>query len=366
MRILKYIFLLLLLALFAAAVFVATQKGDYDVERSAIIKSPRSTVFNYVNDYRNWETFGSWKKEDAGMKFYYPQNTVGKDASYSWEGSNDNGDMKTIAVTDNQSIRQKMNFNGSLSDVYWTFKDTLGKTKVTWRSKGVMGFGFKIYSVFKGGAETVIGNMYEASLANLDKTLDYEINTYKIKVNGLVQKPGCYYLKQTITSKISNVPKNLRIMIPRIVNFFRKNQLAMAGKPFVLYHSYDLAKGITKLSVCVPIKEQAFVTSGSDVTAGQLFPFLAVKTTLTGDYSHNKEAWDKTFAYIDTNHFTESPEGAYLESYTKSIDDIANPSQWITEIYIPVQPKAVAAPKPQPTTPATITPLPVAATTETP
>jgi len=59
-------------------------------------------------------------------------------------------------------------------------------------------------------------------LANLDKTLDYEINTYNIKVNGIVQKFGGFYLQQTINSKISNVSKNLRIMIPKMINFSKK------------------------------------------------------------------------------------------------------------------------------------------------
>jgi hypothetical protein len=68
MRILKYLFLLFLLALFATTVYIATIKGDFEVERSIIIKSPRTTVFNYVNDFRNWETFGSWKKEDPKSK----------------------------------------------------------------------------------------------------------------------------------------------------------------------------------------------------------------------------------------------------------------------------------------------------------
>ncbi|HMK06075.1 MAG TPA: GyrI-like domain-containing protein [Flavobacterium sp.] len=356
MRILKYIFLLLLLALFAATVFVATQKGNFDVERSAVIKSPRSTIFNYVNDYRNWETFGSWKKEDPKMQFFYPKGTVGKGGSYSWKGSSGEGDMKTLSVVDNQSLHQKMNYNGSESDVYWTFKDTLGKTKVTWRSKGHMGFMFKIYSVFQGGADKVIGNMYEKSLANLDKTLDYELNTYNIKVNGVVQKLGGFYMKQTITSKISNVPLNLRIMIPRLINFFKKNGLVMNGKPFVLYHTYDTAKGITKLSVCIPIKEEVFIRDESDITVGKLAPFQAVKTTLTGDYSHNKAAWDKAFEYIETNHLDQNIDGSYLELYTKSSEQIANPSQWITEIYIPVNPKIVIPVQPKPVAPVVAAP----------
>ena len=174
MKILKYIFLLILLAFFALSVFIATQKGDFEVERSKIIKSPKSTVFNYVNDYRNWENFGSWKIDDPKMQFIYPANTIGKGGSYSWNGTDGSGKIKTVALIDNQSIAQKMDYSGSLSEVNWTFKDTIGGTKVTWRSKGTMNFGFKIYTIFQGGADKVIGSMYERSLANLDKSLDFE------------------------------------------------------------------------------------------------------------------------------------------------------------------------------------------------
>lgn len=350
MRILKYFFLLILLALFATTIFIATQKGNFDVTRSIFIKSPKSTIFNYVNDYRNWETFGSWKKEDPDMVFNYSKNTVGKGGSYSWTGSDGDGNMKTVNVVENSSIYQKMNFNGADANVYWTFKDTVGGTKVSWRAKGVMNFGFKIYSAFNGGVDHIIGNMYEKSLINLGKTLVYELNTYNIQVNGMVKKMGSIYLKQTITSTIANVPRNLRVLIPRMVNFFKKNDLKMHGKPFVIYHNYDTAKGITTLSVCVPIKEEVFTSSGSDITSGKFASFDAVKTTLTGDYSHNQEAWKKAIDYIKKNNLTQDFTLPYVEIYTKNNDEVANPSKWVTEIYIPIKAKVIPVYKPQPTT----------------
>lgn len=362
MKILKYIFLLIVLAVFAMTVFIATQKGDFNVSRSIIIKSPKSTIFNYVNDFRNWETFGSWKKEDPKMEFYYPANTVGKGGSYSWKGNDGDGNMTTTDVKENTSIKQIMNFNGSISNVYWTFKDTIGGTKVTWNSRGTMNFGFKIFSFFKGGVENVIGDMYEKSLANLDKTLDYELNTYSVKVEGTVRKLGCFYLRQTITSKISNVPKNLRIMIPKLIHFFKKNKIPMYGKPFVLYHTYDTANGITRFSVCIPIKEAVFTSEGSDITSGKLYAFQAVKTVLKGDYSHNKEAWKKTLDYISKNNLSQNIAIPSLELYSKNMDQVANPSQWITEIYIPIQSKAEVIERPKP---AVVTPvIPMEATKE--
>jgi effector-binding domain-containing protein/ribosome-associated toxin RatA of RatAB toxin-antitoxin module len=353
MRILKYFFLLLLLALFASTVYVATLNGDFDIKTTAIIKSPRATLFNYVNDYRNWETFVSWKKEDKSTVFNYPKNTVGNGGSSSWKGGDSDGDLRSIAVKDNEYIKQKMNLNGAVCDASWTFKDTVGGTKVTWQAKGTMNFRFKIHSLLQGGAGEALKSMQEKSLANLEKTIAYEISTYKIKVDGVVRKLGTFYLKQTITSKIEKIPYNLRILIPQMIRFFSKNNLAMYGKPFVIYHTYDTVNGISKLSVCVPIKEEVHTSDGSDISSGLLYPFEAVKTTLTGDYSHTREAWNKTTDYIKNNGRTENTDGTRIEIYSKNMVQVANPSQWVTEIYVPVKSKTATAPKPVATVQAT-------------
>ena len=348
MKILKYIFLLLLLAFFALSVFVATQKGDFEVERSKVIKSPKVNVFNYVNDFRNWENFGSWKSDDPNMQFIYPQNTIGKGGSYSWKGINGDGRVVNTSIIENTSITQKMTTEGSVSDVYWTFKDTVGGTKVTWKSKGEMRFKFKIYAAFNGGANKIIGEMYERSLANLDKSLIYEINTFNIKVDGIVKKTGSYYLGQRIRSKTSNVPKNVRILLPKLLYFFSKNKIPMNGKPFVIYHTFDLAKGIAELSVCIPVNKEIFISPGSDIVSGQLQSFDALKTTLTGDYSHLKEAWDKSFEYMTKNNISQNETGSYVELYTVNMEKEKHPSKWITSIYIPIKSKIVPTPKPKP------------------
>ena len=148
-----------------------------------------------------------------------------------------------------------------------------------------------------------------------------------------------------------------------MVYFFKKNQLAMAGKPFVQYERYDVANDIVTFSVCVPTTKQIFVTSGSDVTSGEIIPFTCLKTTLTGDYSHTQEAWSKARKYIADNGFQENIAGKYTEVYTKTIDDIKQPSKWVTEIHIPVFPKT---PTVAPTTVLPIIPAPEPVEAETP
>ncbi len=341
MRILKYLFLLLLLSLVALSIFVATQKGDFTVERSQIINSPKSTVFNFVNDYRNWEDFSSWIVEDPEMQITYPKKTIGSGATISWEGKEGTGDMLTVFVKENDSISQKMNYDGTSSSVFWSFKDTIGGTKVTWKTTGKMSFTMKVYTAFNGGINKIIGETYEKSLANLDKTLDFEINTYAVKVNGLVKKLGTFYLRQTFTSEISKVIKNGQIVFPKMITFCEQNNIELNGKPFIIYHTYDTVSGLTKLSFCVPIKNQILTSSGSDILTGKLEPFEAIKTTLTGDYSHTKKALDKAKTYINTNRIALDPTFSHVENFTISKTEIKNPSKWVREIYYPIKPKAI-------------------------
>lgn len=343
MRILKYIVLLLLLALVGITVYVATQKGDFEVTRSSIIKTQRSTVFDYVNDYKNWETFGSWMK-DSDIKFNYDAKTIGAGGRTSFVSGSDDGNIRTVFVKENDSIAQRANFNGTTAILSWKFRDTIGGTKVTVYSKGKMDLMTKISSFFKGGITSIVGDIYEKSLRNLDKTLNYEMKTYSIKVNGIVQRPSGFCLKQTVSCHIKSVPKNIKIMMPRMVHFFTKNKIPMAGKPFVMYDRYDVANDIAIISVCIPVSQQINISDGSDVSSGEIIAFTCLKTTLTGDYSHSGEAWKKAEKYITDNGLKPNFAGSYSEVYVKTIDDIKQPSKWVTEIYIPVFPKAVELP----------------------
>lgn len=343
MRIIKYLLLLFLLFLVGITVYLATQKGDFDVSKSSIIKKHRSTVFDYVNDFKNWETFGSWMKKENNIKFNYPSKTMGPGGYCSWESGSVDGNIKTYFVKENDSIFQKANFNGTKSNIIWTFKDTSGGTKVTVHTIGKMDVLTKIKTFFNGGISGVLSDALEKSLLNLDKTLDYEINTYSIKVNGIVQRSSGFCIKQTVSCRIKSVTKNIKIIMPRMVSFFKKNKLVMAGKPFILYDRYDVANDFVTFSVCIPTEKQVFISSVSDMTTAEIIPFTCLKTTLIGDYSHTAEAWSKAKKYIADKGLTQNFAGKYVEVYVKTIDDVKQPSKWITEIYIPVFPKVTVA-----------------------
>jgi len=344
MRILKYLFLLLLLSLVTLSIFIATQKGAFSVERSKIINSQRASVFSYANDLKNWKDWNSLAVDDSMMNISYSNNTIGKGGFCTWNGKEGAGELKTINVKENDSIIQTMVFDGNSADIVLSFKDTLGKTKVTWKAKGRMSFTSKVLNVFNGGGANLFGTIFENSLAHLDKRLDYEINTYEVKVNGVVRKLQAFYLSQTFTSEFSKVNKNSSIVFSKINSFCKNNNITIFGKPFVIYHTYDTANKLTKISICIPIKDPIFTTEGSEILSDTLQAFDAVKTTLKGDYSHTSKALDKTSEYIKANNLRTDPKFSRIEFYTIGKNETNNPSKWVTEIYYPTRPKPIYRP----------------------
>lgn len=358
MRIIKYIFLLLLLGIIGISVYVATQKGSFDITDSTIINVKKSVLFNYVNDYKNWEDWSAWKDDDPSMVFKYPENTVGQNASYSWSGEQGNGKMTTFYVKVNDSIAQSINYGENESKSYISFKDTLGKTKITWRYKGTLNFMAKVYATFNGGVGQMMASMTERSLNNLNKVIIKEINTFDIKVDGIVQKPALFYIKKTTTCKTKEVENRLLIMLPQLINFFKKNNIKMYGSPFVIYESTDFANNTTTFSVCGPLREEIFFSVESDISTGKREAFSALKTTLYGDYSNKNKAKNKANTYLNENNLRENTSADRIEIFIKSASDVRYPSKWITELLIPLPTstlKTAVAMAKQPNTTAQIT-----------
>jgi effector-binding domain-containing protein len=352
MKILKYLFLLFLLSFVALTVFIATQKGDFSVERSKVINSPRTTVFNYINDFRNFEDYESLAVQNSTIRVSLSRKTFGNGAAVSWQGEEGSGSARILKSVEAEGIRQSLSFEGTEANIQWTFKDTLnGKTKVTWKAEGTMSFLFKIYTALNGGSDNIIGTISEKSLVNIDRNLVYENKTYAIKVNGLAKKQETFYIKQTFTSEISKIHKNAKAVIPKLTDFSKKNDLYLSGKPFIIYHTYNPTAGLAKISICLPISKEISISPGSDILAGKLNGFEAVKTTLTGDYVYLPKAISQSASFISAQNIIPELTWSHLEILTTSKLDVRKSSKLVTEIYFPVKPKVIPVESPVVTQP---------------
>lgn len=339
MKALKYILLLLLMLVIGVSIYIAVQPNSFEVTRTKTIKAPQSVVYNNVIDFKNWESWSSWIEEKPETVITLPEKTEGIGGSYSWEDKDGTGTMTTLDTKINSSITQDMQFGTfPKSDVKWEFKpNDDGSTEVTWTISGKdLPFDFKMFSAFMGGMEKQIGPHFERGLTLLDNVLQAEMKVYSIKVAGVTQHSGGYYLYNTASCKFGDFEKNMTAMLPKVGAYAVTHNVTMAGPPFILYHKWDEENDTVMFSTCIPTNSR-IITDEAEILTGKLESFKTVKTVLKGNYSNLKEAWTTTMTYIADHNLEMIEGGPMLETYLTDPMSEQNPAKWITEIYIAVK-----------------------------
>ena len=85
-----------------------TKPDEFRVQRSISINAPQQTVFELVNDYRNWGAWSPWEKKDPAMKRSYSDSASGKGALYAWDG---NGEVGKGSMLITEATPSKVSLN---------------------------------------------------------------------------------------------------------------------------------------------------------------------------------------------------------------------------------------------------------------
>ncbi|MGK0385489.1 MAG: effector-binding domain-containing protein/uncharacterized protein YndB with AHSA1/START domain [Patiriisocius sp.] len=347
MKILKYIFFLLLIVVIGGAIYFGTKDGKYDFAEERIMNIPASLLYNNVNNYKTWPSWSPWLEKDPDTKRTYSDKTSGEGANFTWDSENmevGKGTMETIAVIPNKRIKQQITFSSpigdSKSDVQWDFKptDTPGQTKVIWGMKGEQSLLEKVFMSFmEGDLETMVRRDYQKGLAKLETTTIATMQKYTITVeNNITQYGGGYYMYASTSCNTQDVGVKMRELMSLVVNYMKTNNIDMAGYPFSIYNQVDETTGTVIFSAAVPVKENIITPSGSPVIAGFMKPVSAVKTILKGNYINLSQAYTKANAFVAKNNYTLHPTANMFEVYPTDPELVPNPANWITEIYLPI------------------------------
>jgi hypothetical protein len=339
MKILKYLSLLFLLFLLAFVVFVATQPASYEITKQKEINTQNNFVFEYVNDFSNWNDWQQFNTEQ-NVVFSTSKNSVGEKSYVKW-------DLQSAMITTfakKDSISQLYIQESNNQTLHWKFKKAGERTIASVTIKGNLSFTEKIYSVLNGGITGYVGPQIEESLNKIDNYFVNEIGVYDIKVEGLVNRPAINYLEQKDSCLVKDFPKKSKVLLRTMKQFVKSNAIETLEVPFVMFINNSNENKIV-YAMCVPVKEKVLTTPDSQIQGKSYDSFLAIKTTLKGDYSHLKKAWAKTRNYVTTKKFKEDKKGTYIGIYKKTIPEVNEPSKWVTEIYLPIVKKKVAPKK---------------------
>lgn len=329
MRILQYLVLLFLLFLLAFVVFVATQPASYEVTKTKEIKLPVAQVFEYVNDYSNWKDWQQFETDET-VAYQFSTNTIGKKSYVKW-----NDALMNTVYASKDSIAQIYLKNDNKELLYWKFNKINNGTLLKVVIKGTLTFKEKIFSVLSGGISIYAGEAIENSLQKIEDYLVHEVGSFKITVKGLVRQMGRNYIEQKDSCTVKDFPKKSKALLKTMKAFIKNNAITTLGEPFVIFNGAPFGKHI-KYAMCVPVQDEIMTTPESEIQGNHFNEFLAIKATLKGDYSHMKKAWNKVKNYISTSKYAEDVNSIYIGIYKKALPEVTIPSEWETEIYIPV------------------------------
>ncbi|TVZ60333.1 effector-binding domain-containing protein [Flavobacteriaceae bacterium MAR_2010_105] len=339
MKAFKYLLFLLLILIIGLSIYVAVQPNSFEVTRERTIEAPEAVIYNQLIDFKNWEAWSPWIEKNPGTKVTYPEQTKGVGGSYAWEDDDGVGNIKTINANPNSSIEQEMQFDDfAPSNISWNLESAEeGITKVTWKISGKdLPFMFKAYSAFSGGFDAMMGPDFERGLEKLDSLVVTNMKVYDITINGITEHGGGFYIYNTASCKMDDFEETMKTMLPKVGAYATANNITMAGPPFISYHKWDEKNNAVIFSSCVPTTSRV-ITTDSDILTGQIEPFRAIKTTLKGNYTNLKEAWEKTMAYIPQQGLEFAETGPMLEVYVTDPMNYPNPADWVTEIYIAIK-----------------------------
>jgi len=345
MKILKYIFFLLLIGIIALLIYVAVQPNEYDVKRTKLIKAPSHIIYNNINDIKKWDKWGPWHDTDSTIVTTYSDNTIGVGAKSSWTSKDGPGNMEVVNTVPNKSVDLKMQFSDyNPTDIYWTIEEAENGTNVTWGMKNTKNpFIFKFFGVLSGGMDNMLGEMQTNGLNNLEKVVVEDmkkasLTNFRLSDVSAQNLPAQnfigYFYKTTTTAALEDMTKIFQEAMPKAGQYAMSKLSHEDFIPGALYTKWDEKTKEAEFYVGLLLKKNLAPAEG--MTAIILPTAKSVKISKYGNYgTGDYEAHTAIGKYLQDNKL-EMHGTSILELYVNDPTTV-KPENIQTDIYYPIK-----------------------------
>lgn len=168
---LKYILLIVALALVAVLIAAAFRPDTFRVERAIQINAPADRIYPLIDDFHRWTAWSPWEKRDPALKRDYSGAASGKGAVYAWEGNKDvgQGRMEILEAVPPSRIVIKLDFLKPFeahNTAEFTLQPVAGGTELRWAMQGPQPYLFKLMNMLFN-MDKMVGKDFEAGLASI-------------------------------------------------------------------------------------------------------------------------------------------------------------------------------------------------------
>ncbi len=154
--------------------FIATRPAGFRYTRSAVIAASPQTLFQQIDDLRQFQNWNPWAMIDPNVEITYAGPPTGVGSSYTWKGNREVGEgtMTIIESKPGELVKARMDFRQPFAATHtaeFAFKPENGGTRVSWTLHGDNNFMGKAIGLFID-CDKMCGDQFEKGLTHL-KTL---------------------------------------------------------------------------------------------------------------------------------------------------------------------------------------------------
>ena len=302
------------------------------IDKSIEINAPSDKVFTTISDFHHWRPWSPWLVAEPEARVDIRED--GK--YYEWEGARTGaGNMTVLKESQNQSIDIDLTFLKpwkSTAKVYFKCEEQDGKTKVHWLMDSSLPF-FMFW--MKKSMTAFIGMDYERGLSMLKEYVETGKVRSQLNFKGYEDYPGCKFVGLKTETLLADLGPKMSADLQTLGEFFADKKDVVAGKPFSIYHKWDMVNRKASYTSGIPVIEIP-----NDLPAGMIsgeIPKTKVYTLQhVGPYQHLGNAWS-TINVMARNKEIKAVGGIHpFETYVNMPGEVAD-EELITEIHFAVK-----------------------------
>lgn len=315
----------------AALIYLACQKGFFQVRRSLEIEVPVESAFAAVLDFKTWPHWSPWLLHEPEASLDFSENWQAEGGYYSWDGKVVGaGKVTHIEIQSGRAIHQKIAFQRPFkaeNQVYWKFENRDGHSLVSWEMSGNMPFLFRSMA---RRMETRIGRDFELGLALLGGYLNDSTAHPVLEFVGEEELQDFSYWAIPCNGNLRQIEAARRSSIDRL----RSSAATRIGLSLMLYHQFDPLGTYFQTEIAIPVGNNAPL---SNYQQHSFNGGLYLKMTLRGDLKFLPLAWYAFATHCRLHKIkTESTRPA-LEIYQVDPGESAFSNQTGTTLYLPIR-----------------------------
>jgi len=318
----------------AVFVYMARYSGRLRVTQTRIIDAPIDDVYARVADFRYWGDWNPWLEHDPDLQVTLSDQTDTKGSRYAWASERiGSGEIEHVRLVARERIEQRMRFKNPFhfrGRGTWLFVDCAGKTEVTWRMNGRVGFSLRAF------AQTVRGTIeldYRYGLDRLARMVEpADAPRYSLTYLGVRDIPASHYAYSTYKGALKELRVALREGFAELRHQLANQGVQPTGDPIAVYDTTNIKLRTTVCHMGIPI---------GDADVGQLpvrdLPsHRAYVVRLQGGYAALDVAWYQAMQRMRIENIQPDQRIQPFECYLNDPDSVVE-NEYATEIHIPVR-----------------------------